>query len=165
MIVYLDMDGVLADFEFHAKQMFGNEVWQNNRQFWKELRLYQSLGYRFWEELPVMKGAKELISAIEKLDGVDDICVLSATGNPEYQAEQQKINWLNQHFPDLTNRYFVRKSVEKAHFADENSFLIDDREKSVIPFVEAGGHAHLYDGDIKQAIRNLKEVLVNERTV
>jgi len=65
--------------------------------------------------------------------------ILTAAGNPEYNADQQKHRWVAEHFGSDVVVHVVRRSADKAQFATPGAILIDDKRKSIDPWEAAGG--------------------------
>ena len=93
--LYLDCDGVLADFDQGAEQVLGvpPQVFQERHgkaKFWA--RLAQSPD--FFGRLPLMPGATELFAAVRHLHPV----ILTGLPRGDWAAAQ-KVRWAAQHFP------------------------------------------------------------------
>ena len=141
--IYVDMDGVLADFVEGVNRLLDVEYSDENyktdpeyrTKMWKAVGRYSKEGGQLWAELNPMKDAKELWSYVEKHDPE----ILTAAGNPEFGAEAQKRQWVPWVMGSDIKVNVVRKSADKAQFATPNSILIDDQEKSIKPWIAAGG--------------------------
>ena len=132
-IIYVDMDGVLADFE-SAKNDTPNEV----------LDAYDGradLIPNFFKDLPLIPGAKE---AMKVLNEHFDVYILSTPpwGNPD--AWGHKRLWIGEHFPYLWKKVIL--SHNKGLMKGE--WLIDDSDyRGQKDFVNSvGGKAHLHFG-------------------
>jgi len=137
--LYLDMDGVLCNFD----------------KAYKSLRTHAEDGNRFraavmefniFEELEFMPDTMELMNYVTKLDGVN-IEILTSVGTFDEvrgnAAKRQKNKWLDsRNFPYKPN--FVRTKSEKANYATLNSILIDDSIGCIEPFNASGGHGILH---------------------
>src|SRR4051812_39600430 len=96
MKIWLDCDGVMADFDTLASEVFGlpprkAEVELGAKRFWVDLQAYED----FYFKLPLMPDAMELYDAVKHLDhGI-------LTGLPLGDwAEPQKRRWGAHYFPD-----------------------------------------------------------------
>lgn len=136
--VAIDMDGVLADFDSGSRTALGKDKDSiPTRDFWKGITHYDKNVEPFFENLPVMKDAFELMHFITS--NFERYFVLTASGFTPKNVEEQKRNWAKKVFSPHLKVITVRKSAEKAQYADPNTILIDDRRKAIDPWVAAGG--------------------------
>lgn len=108
--VFIDMDGVLADFS-SMKKRFGME----SDQFKKMAGAYLML-----EPMP---GALEAVKSLLE-DGYD---VFVATKPPTgiAQAYAEKAMWVLNYLPELSRKIII--THDKGLLGDEGDFLVDDR--------------------------------------
>lgn len=141
--IYVDLDGVMADFTKGVDKIIGGgyseERYEADSKYrsmmWKAVGQYQKQGGELWLDLDPMPDAHILWKYIAPYEPE----ILSATGNPEYGAAEQKHKWVAKNIgPDVTVN-LTRKAMEKAHRACENCILIDDKEKAINPWEAAGG--------------------------
>ena len=129
MQLYLDCDGVLADFDRAATDLLGMppRAFQKRRgtgAFWRELARHPD----FYGTLPLMLDAMRLFQAVRHLDPV------ILTGLPLGKwAAPQKVRWAAEHFPGV--RILTVMAVDKRDHAQEGDILVDDQMK----------HAHLWE--------------------
>ena len=130
MQLYLDCDGVLADFDRGATELLGMpprayEQRHGIAAFWRELARHPD----FYGTLPLMPDAKELFAAVRHLIPV------ILTGLPRGAwAAPQKIRWAARHFPGT--QILTVMAVDKRNHAQRGDILVDDQMK----------HAHLWEG-------------------
>ena len=130
MQLYLDCDGVLADFDAGAEQVLGvpARVFEKRHglpTFWKRLARAES----FYAALPLLPEARRLFDAVAHLDPV------ILTGCPRGGwAEAQKVRWAAAHFPGT--RIITCMAVDKRRHARAGDILVDDTLK----------HRHLWEG-------------------
>jgi hypothetical protein len=144
-IIYLDMDGVLSDYESHVEIHAGASVPFENLTKGQRYKIADK--ENFFSTIPPMLDMKVLLEGIFKHDL--PVCILSATGtrSPE-KVLREKNEWLDRHLKGIPikDRYFVSRSLEKAQYASPDAILIDDRLKAIDPFIAAGGigilHSH-----------------------
>lgn len=145
--IQVDLDGVLADFDAGAdlaiRKYFNKPKSEaSKRELWQSVGLYQKeFGETFWLDLPLMSDAMQLWSYVISLK--IPVEILSACGNKGFNADPQKRVWCQRHLsligggPVVVN--LTETSPQKAAYAAGNIVLIDDRSKSIDPWVEAGG--------------------------
>lgn len=158
--LFVDLDGVLADFDKGIEKLLGqrpprdrNADKEFKKKMWKAVGRYQKEGGHFWGDLDMMPDAASLWDYVKKYNP----SILTATGNPGYNAGQQKVVWVEHHLGANIPVHLTRKSEEKAQFAGPNHILIDDREKSIEPWTAAGGIGILHRS-AADSIRQLKEL-------
>lgn len=155
MRLYLDMDGVLADFiQGVCDKLHFTNPWTENPNLPTE-NIEDALGYKsmrdiywnisagdpelshdFWANLPVMEGAAKLVSDAEKIFG-DDIFVLSCPAKGQFGCCPGKVSWIEKHFPQFADRYAFTRC--KWAFAHRKGILIDDFCYQIARFNESGG--------------------------
>lgn len=133
MNLFVDSDGVVADFEKHWFKLFTLDAETMRHQLgkeelWKLVRIKDPL---FFQNLPVMPGAADLIASIL---GYDPVIL---TGSPTEWGYLQKINWYRKHFSRL--RVIVCKARDKHLFCEKGDILIDDRTKYRQEWLDVGG--------------------------
>lgn len=154
MKLYLDMDGVLVDFLGHVEkcQFFR----KNGKVDWDKVI---DKGPQFWNEMEWMPGAEKTFSELISLSesGKVELFILSAVNFPT-GVEGKKL-WIQTHtkFP-LENVIIVSHSEDKSKYASPDSILVDDREKCLIPFKEAGGKVILFK-NWDETLEEIKQVL------
>lgn len=159
--IYVDMDGVLADFKVGVAKLLGgkydddqfNSDPEYRTKMWRAVGKHSKEGGQLWAELPLMSDAKELWSYVAKYNPE----ILTATGDPKFGAEEQKRRWVPWMVGSDITVNIVRKSAEKAQYATPESILIDDQKKSIDPWVAAGGIGILHKS-ATATINKLKEL-------
>jgi hypothetical protein len=138
--IYLDMDGVIADFEKRYKELYGihpREA-ENKQKF--NAYFDDFIANNNFATLDLMPDAMELINALRKANVPTQI--LSSTANQERYDEisKQKQVWLQTHgitFP----QNFVPGKRHKKNWASPNRIIIDDTKSIIDDWKEAGGIA------------------------
>ena len=160
--IYLDMDGVLADFISGYKTNYKDKNIDNvpTEELIKQKKGFADI--HLYRDLPLFKDAKRLVKYVESL-GVE-VRVLTSVGkySPKDNAVD-KVLWLKKHFPQLASKFhYVTKSADKAKYATPETLLIDDRDKCTKPFKAAGGNVVLYT-DLASAKYVIKKILKNDK--
>jgi hypothetical protein len=151
--IFLDMDGVLADFDSAVEDIFGfdyktAEERVGTKVFWKTIHAVP----RFYAELPVMADAYSLVIGVEDYDPTPVILTGLPWGG---WALAQKKAWRDKYFPHL---YLIGcSSKDKCLYADPGDIIIDDRVKYRQPWVDMGG-TWITHTSAKDSLEQLKEV-------
>ena len=136
--IYLDMDGVLCDFEKKYE-----ELYKESPKATRERKLFSNNWHDFvntkqFENLVYFPGALRLMKYVNSLN--IPVEILSSSGGKTYhsEVEQQKIKWLKMH-----NIHYKSNIVEgrraKAKYATPTTVLIDDTPEVIKFFEDAGG--------------------------
>lgn len=157
--IYLDMDGVLCNFEKAYRAMWDEFVYDRER--FKEAVLVRKI----FSTLEWMPNAQKFIDGvrdIEKQYGVT-IEMLTSTGTSrsagKHAAIEQKTQWLKDH-GIYWQPNFVCSKPEKAKYASDRAILVDDMEGCTVPFVEKGGVAFLHkDSDYSVTLSKIINVI------
>ena len=133
--LYLDMDGVLCDFD---------KAYRSLRTHVTDGKRFRSavMDYQIFEDLEFMPDTQELLNHVCKLDKEIDIQILTSMGTFDVQqgneAKRQKQIWLDKwNIPYKAN--FVRSKEEKSLYAHKFAILIDDSPGCITPFVAKEG--------------------------
>lgn len=147
--VYFDMDGVLADWVSGFEKLFPEIAYSDyNALSKKEQDIYRleiDGNGRFYREL---RPFTKVITALKHLKSLAyQVEILSSVGEmyPECVIKQKRA-WLAEHVSGDIVSHFVNKSEHKARYARDNTLLLDDRAKSVDPFLAAGGRSLVFYG-------------------
>jgi len=149
--LFLDADGVLADFDHGARRLLGSSpkeyIAKHGRgPFWKKL----ARAPNFFGALPEMPDARILFDAVKHLKPT------ILTGLPEGNwPAPQKIEWAAEHFPGVPIVTCLARDKHKhMHPGD---VLVDDREKHR-PAYEAHGVVFIHHENAEDSLRRLAKI-------
>lgn len=153
MTLYLDMDGVLCDFDTKYAEIYPDL--EDKRKFQIAVEEHE-----IFKNLKPMPDTLQLLLHVATLKHIH-IEILTSVGtfdeNVGHKVKLQKAYWLEKNnIPHKPN--FVKSKAEKAEYANKKSILIDDRVGCVEPFIAAGGHAILHK-NAKTTIVELTELI------
>ena len=137
MQLFLDCDGVLADFDTYVEPIVGEEtnfagVQRDVPGMWEKIYAHDD----FYARLPLMADAMELFEAVQHLNPI------ILTGVPRYKLDEgwsarQKLKWADQYFPDL--EIITCLSANKRDHMEAGDVLVDDNLQYKDLWVEHGG--------------------------
>jgi hypothetical protein len=133
MQLFLDCDGVLADFNKRAIEICGEHPREfedrvGEQKFWD--MIYGTPD--FFYSLDPMPDAYDLVGAVKHLNPI------ILTGKPRGEwAKEQKLRWRDKYFPDL--EMIVCKSQDKIKHAKSGDIIVDDWLKWRQIWVDGGG--------------------------
>ena len=149
--LWLDVDGVMADFDTAFVQLTGidsqtYEDQHGSKAFWKTIREHTN----FFGTLPLMPGALDLYNAVKHLRP------LFLTGCPFGDwAEHQKFGWRDKYFPGTP--MITCLSRNKRSFCQPGDVLVDDITKYQHLWEQSGGTFVLHTS-AESTIQQLKEL-------
>jgi hypothetical protein len=131
--LYLDCDGVLADFDRGATAILGMKpkAYEHRHglgRFWQKLAQAPD----FYFSLPLLPDAMQLFDAVKHLDPI----ILTGLPRGNWAADQ-KMRWAAEHFPGV--RMITCMARDKRNHAREGDVLVDDMEKYRHLWEQAGG--------------------------
>jgi hypothetical protein len=146
--LYLDCDGVLADFDRGAEQVLGvpppvYEARHGRARFWDRL----AQAPEFFFHLPLMPGATELFAAVRHLHPI----ILTGLPRGDWAASQ-KVRWAAHHFPGT--KIITCLAADKRDHCTHGDVLVDDTLKYRHLWEDAGGIFVQY-GDVRQVLQEL----------
>lgn len=148
--VYLDMDGVLADFFAEYAKLAGIKSgnYRDIPPAKTDPTLNKMIGTDFFARLPKFPSADQLIKIIVKLYGRYHICSSPLRGDHE-NAEYQKKVWIKHHLtPQPATIIITPNKAKYAVQADGTpNILIDDRGSNITAWEAKGGIGIKYQAD------------------
>ncbi len=163
-IVYIDMDGVLADFFGGVEQMYGVQHWKelvsDKTKDLKTEVINRITGTDFFATLPKFNNVGELISMVKEFTGGHfSINTSPLRGDNENSAKYKKL-WIQNNIeqPDdviVTGR---KESYAKDKASGTPNILIDDRPVNIQRWHGAGGYGILYQAN-RDSLTKVKQAL------
>jgi len=131
MQLYLDMDGVLADFDSHYEDRFGYRPDKaTDNADWNIVRMVKD----FYLHIPPMRDAWLLWKYVERYQPI----ILTGIPSSVPEAADNKRAWVRKHYGDKVKVECCR-SKEKCSFASPGDVLVDDWEKYKDLWLAKGG--------------------------
>ena len=149
--LFLDCDGVLADFDAGAEQLLGMKLAAFQKRYgngllWK--RLANAPG--FYATLPEMADAQLLFAAVKHLRPT------ILTGLPMGNwAAPQKVKWAAEHFPGVP--IITCMARDKHEHMTAGDVLVDDRENHRAAYEDAGV-VFIHHRNAADSIRQLAKI-------
>lgn len=162
MIIYLDMDGVLADFNGQMIKHFGVPFDQIGGGDAKERwRLISAELPDVYARLDALPDADDLVA------GVTEVCVKYdalpgiLTAIPKFGrlplAQKHKYEWLRKRWPHLCKNFNIGPfAVDKQNHSRPGYVLIDDSHLNIPQWIDKGGIGILHTS-AKTSIEQLKQ--------
>ena len=149
--LFLDCDGVLADFDAGARQVLGTDVRtfearHGKREFWRRLARAKD----FYATLPEMPDARELFDAAKHLDPT--ILTGLPLGN---WAAPQKVRWAAEHFPGVP--IITCMARDKSRHLQPGDVLVDDSLTHRARWEDAGG-VFIHHRSARESLRELSAI-------
>lgn len=148
--LYLDCDGVLADFDRGAAALLGMPPRAFERRhglgrFWARLAKAPD----FYFSLPLLEGAEALFEAVRHLDPI------ILTGLPQGNwAADQKVRWAAKHFPGTP--IIATMARDKRKHAKPGDVLVDDQLRHAHLWEEMGG-VFIHHRSVPETLERLGE--------
>jgi len=153
--IFLDLDGVMADFEGHFLKQFGvpHDSF-NDAEMWKKINSVQ----HYFLDMEVMEGAYEFFNYLEQFNPI----ILTACPRSNYQAAAiQKRQWVRKNLSQDIMILPILGGKNKAMFIhQEGDILIDDMAKNCNSWTEHGGYAIMHT-DFENTKNQLEKALCN----
>jgi 5'(3')-deoxyribonucleotidase len=160
--IFVDMDGVVADFDTFASNLLGRKIGWHDSKFdltKEEWEILASVD-RLYFQLPLMPDATKLIAYVKSLLTRFHVQFLTAVPRrstmPEAKADKQA--WVDKYFPGM-KMDIGPFSHDKQKWCKPGDILIDDRPSNIEEWTAAGGIAIYHTGDVDKTIKTLNEII------
>lgn len=138
--LYLDLDGVLADFDKFIHNRMGEIFPQNQNVDDSRMWNYINKVDRFFYRLEPTPYAYRLFNlALSVADNVEILTALPSKVGVTPTAREDKIEWVRKHFSKTIKVNFGPYSKDKWKHAKPSDILIDDRTDNISSWNRAGG--------------------------
>ena len=135
--IFLDMDGVLADFDKRVNELFINYDYNEHdeNRYWNLIKGAN----HFFLSLKPTSYAHSLVSLAKAL--CDDVQILTALPQNTVieHAEEDKRAWINKYFPNQNLKFNIGPySTDKWKHAKPGDILVDDRKSNIHDWKQLG---------------------------
>ena len=163
--IFLDLDGVFADFHRYVEKVCGFPYAENPEAVWKELDQIPCL----FSKLDLLPGSLAMfhnIRVIAEEAGIRDYQIEFLTALPRRTgrlgtAVWDKAEWVYMHISDYHHVNIVDHWSKKKHFCQPGDILIDDAWRNCLDWTDAGGIAIVHD-NVETTVSQLEGILDNE---
>jgi hypothetical protein len=148
MIIYLDMDDVVADWHTAAQEFLRMRWHKENERIPQEDWDKIKMNSHFYRELPLKENAHDLVQFCRDAvsNGLaNELRFLSALprNNDMTWAVWDKVLWAQEHFEGIPV-FLGPYSYDKWKHCKPGDILIDDRTSNCEEWINAGGQSHIY---------------------
>ena len=175
--VYLDMDGVLADFFEEYARLAGNPQDGSGRYNYRNIppaktdpTLNKMIGTDFFYRLPKFPTTDALVAMVVKVFGSYNICSSPLRGDHENSGVQKR-RWLQDNLAVQPQEVIITPQKHKYAVQPNGTpnILIDDRGSNITAWEAAGGIGIKYQADedsldvVAQGIKRAMAIIKKER--
>ena len=165
MTIYLDMDGVIADFFGAIKEHFDVDHWKS--LYDREAAFASLIGTDWFMNLPKFKESNRIVTFVEEISNNDwGICSSPLRGDHNNSAYWKR-RWLerNGYVPPLVENMIFTSNKHKYAWnklTRKPNILVDDRPDNIRRWIEAGGIGivHQTDQDDVEVLESKLEIAV-----
>ena len=145
--IYLDMDGVIADFNKRYKELYKMEPKEaeDKKEFYKFFDEF--IATKQFATLDLMPDAVLLLNYLSKLNIPTEILSSTASEKRDADIRAQKLMWLQTHNIGFKVNLVPGKRLKK-DFSNANSILIDDTPVNIDQWRREGGVGILHTDTI-----------------
>jgi len=152
--IYVDMDGVLSDFEkaidgVDPKHKYKEVTNWPDKEFWAHVA---KGGLPFWADMKWTKDGKQLWKYVKQFNPT----ILSAPARTIPDSKKGKMIWIKREVNN--NPVILARAKDKQKYANDKSILIDDLKKNIDQWKSSGGIGILHK-NTADTIKKLKEIM------
>jgi 5'(3')-deoxyribonucleotidase len=145
--IYIDLDGVLADFTRGIKELCGIEpINQAHKKegdddiMWAAVKKVD----HFYDKLELMPGAAEMFTILSSKYDVEILSGIPKARRGIHTAGEDKISWVHRLLSKDIKVNIVYRNEKKNYVTGPDCILIDDLPKNIREWNEAGGTGILF---------------------
>ncbi|HEX2752782.1 MAG TPA: hypothetical protein VHP34_06700 [Alphaproteobacteria bacterium] len=148
--VFLDMDGVLSDFDSHAQTQ--GKYDEHGKPKWDQLDA------NWWATMPAYDGMKQFYNDMKKIGNVRILTAPTLSSG----CYRGKAEWVETQFGKWgLNDLIICRAMDKHLLARPHHILIDDRQKNVDEWNAAGGIGILHTGDYADTMARVQKAVAD----
>lgn len=137
--IFLDLDGVLADFDRHVADLFGDHpaTLEDEGRLWSSI---ETLGETYWRTMPRTVWFDQLMRRVIETR----LPFVVLTGTPRTDrigADRGKRAWVAANLGPSVPVITGPSREKKSHIREDGDLLIDDRPSNCASWRAAGGRA------------------------
>jgi hypothetical protein len=166
--IYIDMDGVVADFETLARAQLSDLALTADDQgrfpdtAWQEI----VSNPRFYRDLPEMPRARDLMDLAMRFRDSLGYELRMLTAIPRHNDVAwcfwDKFCWMQARWPEIPVFFGPYSQDKQLHCGGPGDILVDDRLSNCEEWQAQGGRAIRVTREYEQALRELREILDQE---
>ena len=160
--LYLDMDGVVADWETAIADILGYKLIEGDRwpdQDWRKIIQFQ----RVYRDIPLLPWALEFVDEACEIARAANYAVKFLTAVPRRNdfpyAFEDKVHWANNHFPTIPV-WFGPYSQDKQKRAAPGQVLVDDRMTNINEWIAQNGIGIYFHRNPDAVLAILRNILL-----
>ena len=161
--IYVDMDGVLADFFGVWTKMVGVKNWKEVKDVDSALDMIRNQK-DFWINLPLTSNATKLLNSIKKVKG--NYTILSSPLPDDPNSEPQKREWVKKMLSSFAPKRVIITHNKSAYAKQPDgtpNILIDDYGDNISKWESAGGVGIQHsDKSADNTVKRLEEDAFND---
>jgi 5'(3')-deoxyribonucleotidase len=163
--IYIDMDGVVADFDKFVSNLLGRKIGWGVSDLtsaeWSKVAAVPN----FYNQLDLIEDSEVMVAAALSFSTRFDVEFLTALPRESTMptARADKTDWLAEHFPGVPINFGPFSRDKQKWFKTPGDILIDDKPSNVAEWVTAGGIAIHHQGDFAKTIDLLYHAVDKEQ--
>jgi len=145
--IYLDMDGVIADFDRRYKELY--KIYPSEADTYKVFDGFftQFIADQQFAKLDLMPDAVELIEYLKSLSIPTEILSSTSSERRDTDIRKQKLEWLDKHDIRFPVNLVPGKRFKK-DYSNPNVLLIDDTSVNIDQWRKEGGIGILHSDTV-----------------